>query len=307
LSLHRPGFSRARSDRLTRTARRLASAALLAIACLVLGFGAPTAWADELAAAKAEPPPPSEPQGAIQPTDTPPTQQPSDTPLSSDPPPPADPPSGEQPLDSGIAADSPPTEGSAAEAPPSGTQRPTEASAQHGSGSGDTVTVVTFEAARHTVSDVVGLQGPLTTSEIPDVVSIAPAGADIPGAGVETGGIPVPAGSLGCIVLCDGTSGGLFGSGPPNQLGPHSGLDNTVSMASEPPPIPVPGAPGQPRGPFFNLLGGAGGGAIGFVLLSLVAVLAGILVRRPDWTTVFRLPTAMWQPSVYVPPLESPG
>jgi hypothetical protein len=281
----------------------------MAIACLVLGFGAPAAWANEPGAAQAEPPPPSEPQGGIQPTDTPsgPTQQPSDTPPPSDPPPPTDTPSGEQPTDTGAAANPPPNEGAGSEAAPSEAQRPTEASAQHGSGPGDTVTLVTSESAGSTASDAVGPQGPLTTSEIPDLISITPAGADIPGAGVETGGIPLPAGSLGCVVLCDGTSRGLFGSAFANQLGPHSGLDNTASMASEPPPLPVPGAPGSPRGPFFSLLGGPGGGSMGFALLSLVAVLAGALVRRPDWTTAFRLPAAMWRPPVYVPPLESPG
>jgi hypothetical protein len=305
LSLYRPGSAWARPDLLLRARSALASAALVALACLVLGFGAPAAWADEAALAQAETQQSFESASTVQPTDSPPPEstQPSDQPPPSDSTPPAGPPASEQPSDTAATTDPPADQGTAPEAAPGQTS---EASAQRRSG--DSVTFVTSDAAQSNANDV-GPARPLTTSEVPDrVVAITPAGTDIRGVNGETGGIALlPTGSLECGFLCFGHSGGSLGAALPDELGRHSGVSNTTSQASEPPPIPIPGAPGPARGPFFSLFGGAGGGAMGFMLLSLVAVLASGLLRHPDLTTAFRLPTAMWRPSVYVPPLESPG
>jgi hypothetical protein len=49
--------------------------------------------------------------------------------------------------------------------------------------------------------------------------------------------------------------------------------------------------------------GGGGGGAS--LLISVIAVLTMALAI--DWAKSFRLPTATWRLSAYVPPIEHPG
>jgi hypothetical protein len=49
--------------------------------------------------------------------------------------------------------------------------------------------------------------------------------------------------------------------------------------------------------------GGGGGGAS--LLISVMAVLTTALAI--DWAKSFRLPTATWRLSAYVPPIEHPG
>jgi hypothetical protein len=310
LSLFCPGSSWATSDRSARAARTLRSAGLLAIACLLLGFGAPAASASDPTLAQAEQPQSAGPLSGSQLSDTPAESTPSPTP--SDPPPLTDPAqpgdsSAAQPSNTAATAEQPNDQNAAAEAKPGGPEG-SEASTQRAAGSGDNLTLTISETFRIQANGGAGPGDPSSSTEIADLVAITPASGGTAGGGVETGGTPLlPAGSLGCGLVCYGHSGGSFGTDLSTGLGQHGGMHNTLSQASELPPLSIPGAPGSPRGPFFNLLGGAGGGAMGFMLLSLVAVLASALLRRPDWTTAFRLPAAMWRPLVYVPPLESPG
>jgi len=53
-------------------------------------------------------------------------------------------------------------------------------------------------------------------------------------------------------------------------------------------------------------MAGGGGAGTGFVLISLLAALAAAVTRR-DLTLELRIPTALWRPSGYFPPIESPG
>jgi hypothetical protein len=55
----------------------------------------------------------------------------------------------------------------------------------------------------------------------------------------------------------------------------------------------------------FRAGGGGGTGALLFFGLAVLA--ARSMLRVPDWTRAFRVSTATWRPSVYVPPIEQPG
>jgi hypothetical protein len=59
--------------------------------------------------------------------------------------------------------------------------------------------------------------------------------------------------------------------------------------------------------PFFNLLSGPGGSVAGLALVSVLAILGVAFVLPRDRLRVFRMPTATWRPSAYVPPIELPG
>jgi hypothetical protein len=147
---------------------------------------------------------------------------------------------------------------------------------------------------------------------IADVGTLAVGGAGVvPGLlATDTGGMHLALSTpLGCSVIpCYGGSGGTLGSAVlASRLRDRVAGKDSVSEASERPLFPFLGRPGQPRGPFFSLLGGGGGATAGFMLFGLVAVLAGWLVRRIDWTTAFRIPAVAWPPSAYAPPIESPG
>jgi hypothetical protein len=52
--------------------------------------------------------------------------------------------------------------------------------------------------------------------------------------------------------------------------------------------------------------GGTGGGGAAFLLISMIAILSASLAHG-RLTTSFRLPTATWRLSAYVPPIEHPG
>jgi hypothetical protein len=147
---------------------------------------------------------------------------------------------------------------------------------------------------------------------IADVGMLALGGAGVVPAllATDTGGMHLALSSpLSCsVVPCYGGSVGTLGSAVlASRLRDRAVGRGSVSEASELPLFPILGRPGQSRGPFFSLLGGGGGAPAGFMLFGLVAVLAGWLVRRIDWTTAFRIPAVAWPPSAYAPPIESPG
>jgi hypothetical protein len=127
---------------------------------------------------------------------------------------------------------------------------------------------------------------------------------------IDTGGIKLLlASSSGCeSIPCDGraAAGSLGSPALASRVGNRAATASTVTEASERSLLSIIGLPGTQRGPFFGLFGG-GGGATGFLLLTFLAVLAALLVRRIDWTTPLRLPAAAWPSPVYLSPLESPG
>jgi hypothetical protein len=55
------------------------------------------------------------------------------------------------------------------------------------------------------------------------------------------------------------------------------------------------------------LRGRGGGGAGALLFFGLAVLLARSVLRVPEWTRVFRISTATWRPSAYVPPIEQPG
>jgi hypothetical protein len=59
--------------------------------------------------------------------------------------------------------------------------------------------------------------------------------------------------------------------------------------------------------PSSSLQSSLGGAAAGLALAGMLAVLGGVFVLPRDRSRIFRLPTATWRPSAYVPPIESPG
>jgi hypothetical protein len=114
-------------------------------------------------------------------------------------------------------------------------------------------------------------------------------------------------GSSGCGLACAGSSGGLLSRVvSSSQLQQREEVERRRSKTQGLPMAMTPGAPHQIPGRAFSLPGGGGGAGVAFVLLSLIAILSAALARV-DWTTNFRLPTATWPLSGYVPPIESPG
>jgi hypothetical protein len=191
-------------------------------------------------------------------------------------------------------------------------ERSTEADAQRASGSpaGNAVTPAPQTALP--ISDGIGPPPASGGTGIVDLGPIAFGGAGIEAGlvALDTGGMQLLlASSLACrVISCyGGSAGSLASTALVSRLRDGARARSSASEASKLPPMPLLGAPGSPRGPFFSLLGGGGGAAAGFMLLGLVAVLAGWLVRRTDWTTAFRIPAAVWPPSAYIPPIESPG
>jgi hypothetical protein len=173
---------------------------------------------------------------------------------------------------------------------------------------GDAAPSIPMDASLAVIDAAVAGVGPSAPARTPDLVPIIANGFALNGIpGIDTGGTTfVPASSLRCAIACYGGTADVFRFALAPAIHEHAGRESTAPKASEPSPIPVPGAPGPTRGPFSTLLGGSSGAATGLLLLILASALGGTLARRPSFTTAFRVLTAIG-PSAYVPPLESPG
>ena len=119
-----------------------------------------------------------------------------------------------------------------------------------------------------------------------------------------------------------GTGAADFGGGTPTAIGGIAALGaigpaverdkhDDAEPVSRADPMPVggigPGGSGSGQGPSLSLFGGSGGGAAGIALLTLLAMLGSWLLAAPNHLRAFRISTATWRPSAYVPPIEHPG
>jgi hypothetical protein len=113
-------------------------------------------------------------------------------------------------------------------------------------------------------------------------------------------------GSLGCGTFCYGAARAAFGIASTSAATRASTIRNAAAKASASSTVLLPGGPGKVPGQFFNLSGSGGGSGVALIFISLCALLGAKRIRPLDWTQL-RLPTEMWPPSAYVPPIESPG
>ena len=60
-------------------------------------------------------------------------------------------------------------------------------------------------------------------------------------------------------------------------------------------------------GLFLKMFGGGGGGGAAMMLLSVLGILAVVRLLPPEGIKDFLESMAIWRPSAYVPPIESPG
>jgi hypothetical protein len=141
---------------------------------------------------------------------------------------------------------------------------------------------------------------PPTTPAVTDIFDTLTGGSG--------GGVPFPLStSVGCGLFCyGGAAAGVLAVATSPAQAQQSARDRVVAKAIDAAPSLLPGGSGQGPGQSFNLFGGGGGGGVALMLLSLSALLGAKPVRALRWIQL-RLPTEMWPPSAYVPPLESPG
>jgi hypothetical protein len=178
-------------------------------------------------------------------------------------------------------------------------------SASHAAGATTTVTAVSPDDTQTVVATPAGPSGPSST---------VAGGTNAPGStdvfflsAVNTGGIRLLlTSSLPCgQTVCSAGSAGLFAANViVNRFRPRPARirDSAPKLSSL---DSITGSPIRPGGTFFGLMGGGGSGGIAITLLAFVAV-AATMLQRASWTTRL-VPTATWRPSVYIPPLESPG
>ena len=121
----------------------------------------------------------------------------------------------------------------------------------------------------------------------------------------------------------EGGTGGIdFGGGTPTAIGGIAALGaigsaverdkhDDAEPVSRADPMPVggigPGGSGSGQGPSLSLFGGSGGSAAGIALLTRLGMMGSWLLAAPDRLQAFRISTATWRPSAYVPPIEHPG
>jgi hypothetical protein len=320
LSHYGPGSSLARSGRFAATSRKLFCAGLIAFASLAAA--APAAWGDDplATAPSGGSQPPESPtggstdptggtgnagnatpdQGSSTSTSTGSSSSSTDSTATTSPPPdpaPSSATSGATPPDQ-AAGDSSGQDaaGSSSGRSPDTTQQ--RAGTQEGAGSASSLDLA--------VSTGQQPSGPTTGA--PGTVSpAAPAVTDVfdtltGGSGVAGLLLTQP---LGCSRLCYGPSASALGV--PTLSHPRtSPFEQAITRSTRRVPALLPIGPGDGPGQFFNLFGGAGGSGAALVLLTIIALFGAKVVRALSWTKL-RLPTAVWPPSAYVPPLESPG
>jgi hypothetical protein len=295
----------------------LAVAAFVVVACL--GAGASAASADELVAGQIASPPPSGGSDPVAPSDPQPGSSQAPDPGS-----PSGSPAPESPAPESPTPNPPeqtqPQSGSSDEATPP--PAPDDAAA----GTGDSWTGAQAHpsdaaaqgnsaprALEPSLSSADGRSGPPGSFSTGGRVAppTAPGGIDVDNFwGTDSGGVgPLLLPSSGCgLIGCHRQAAGPLGLGASTESSARERDKAAVgtSKASEPPLSGAPGGPGRAPGQSLSLSGGGAGGAgTGFVLLSLAAILAAML-SLPN-STSFRLPTATWRLSAYVPPIESPG
>jgi hypothetical protein len=315
LSSFGPGSSRASSIAQPAVAlRTFAVAALVALACLT--FVAPGAFAQDGAGNPTTPSSDSS-SGIGTPASTPSDPATSGSgastgqgaPESS--PPPSSPPATEGPPADGASANDGTTYYEPS-SPPSGTSaggdERTDAAA-HGVGSPSSLDTLVSVEDDQPAGGRSTTPSPQSTPNSPPAAVTAPTDEDVfMFSGLDTGGMKALLSSDWCDRdPCSATSSVASGHFVfASQLPHHSTAQQSeAAVVSKRSVTSLLDAPSPTRGPFFGLGGGGGGAAIAFTLISLLAVMA-LRPVRADWTTSL-VSTATWRPSVYVPPIESPG
>jgi hypothetical protein len=118
----------------------------------------------------------------------------------------------------------------------------------------------------------------------------------------------LPTGGTSGCVACNVGAATLVAAAAasPTQIQQNAARERDSSRVEGLAKAMPPGPPGGVPGRSFGMPGGTGGGGAAFLLISMIAILCAALARGL-WTTSFRLPTATWRLSAYVPPIESPG
>jgi hypothetical protein len=98
----------------------------------------------------------------------------------------------------------------------------------------------------------------------------------------------------------------LAGAGSVHQLDNGPGGTHAPSKVTDVPLRPMPGGGGPVPGPRLSLATGSGSGSSASSASSAAALFAG-LVLTLCLAASFRVSTASWPLSTYVPPIESPG
>ena len=143
-----------------------------------------------------------------------------------------------------------------------------------------------------------------------DSLAIAPGVDDFDSfEGLSSGGTSLlPDGPKGCASIACAGGSHAFVAGVAvsvQRLRENAARERDASriegLARAMPPSPPGGLPGRA----YSMPGSAGGGGGAPLLISGIAVLTTALAL--DWAKSFRLPTATWRLSAYVPPIEHPG
>jgi hypothetical protein len=152
---------------------------------------------------------------------------------------------------------------------------------------------------------------PSNSGNIRDSLAVAPGVDDFDSfTGADSGGMGLLLDdSTACgTVVCGTAAGGLVASvgASAEQIQQSAARERDVSrvegLARAMPPSPPGGIPGRA----FSMPGGTGGGGGASMLISMGALLCAALALG-NWARSFRLPTATWRLSAYIPPIESPG
>jgi hypothetical protein len=269
-----------------------------------LSISVPTARADEVA----PPPPPTEGP----PVDVTPASDPAPDPAPptepTPPPPPSDPtPHTGQPP-GGQETPSPPSNSGSGDQWTTSPDRSSSAGPQQSAGSTSGTSADPQSGAVLATPDT---HSSGSAGKGRDSLAIAPGVDDFDSfTGLSTGGTSLlPDGPKACSAIACGGGPRGFVAGVAvsvERLRETAARERDASrvegLARAMPPTTPGGIPGRAYS-MPGSAGGAGGGAP--LLISVIAVLATALAL--DWAKSFRLPTATWRLSAYVPPIEHPG
>jgi hypothetical protein len=128
--------------------------------------------------------------------------------------------------------------------------------------------------------------------------------------GMDSGGIALLTDdSQACgTVACRGGAGGFVVSvaASARRMQETAARERDASRAEGLARAMPPSTPGGVPGRAYSMPGSAGVGGGASMAISIIAIL-GAALALGNWAKRFRLPTATWRLSAYVPPIEHPG
>jgi hypothetical protein len=128
--------------------------------------------------------------------------------------------------------------------------------------------------------------------------------------GMDSGGIALLTDdSQTCgTAACRGSAGGFVASvaASARRMQETAARERDASRAEGLARAMPPSTPGGVPGRAYSMPGSAGVGGGASMAISIIAIL-GAALALGNWAKRFRLPTATWRLSAYVPPIEHPG